>query len=153
MTRKQYDKWLSKIPQGTCTFCTWEENQIILKEFENWVWIACIAPYWRWHTMIISKRHFVEFHEMTFREAGELVEAISYATKTMLDAKLTREDGVEIKKVVYFWRFRADRFDPISKTVRPDHFHLHLTPDKDHLWDPILDKHPEKVDVKKLLYS
>jgi diadenosine tetraphosphate (Ap4A) HIT family hydrolase len=152
LTREEYDKgFIPNIPPNVCTFCDWQKYQIVLKEFHYWVWIANLSPYWSWHTMIVPKRHFVEFHEMTFREAGEMVEVVSYATKKMLDAELKREDGSGVKKIVYFWRFRADRFDPISGTVRPDHFHLHIVPDKDHLWDPILDKKPHTCPVLERL--
>lgn len=153
LTRKQYDKYFKKIPDNVCTFCQWEKHQIILKEFEHWLWIANLAPYWRWHTMLIPKRHFVEYHEMTFLEAGELTTAILYANKRMLDAKLEREDGTLVEKIVHFWRYRANRFDPQSGTVRPNHFHLHITPDKDHLWDPILDESPTEVDIVDKLGS
>ena len=150
MSRKDYDKWLKKLPPNVCTFCQWEKYQIVLKEFEHWVWIASLAPYWRYHTMFISKRHFEKFADMTFREAGELPTAIDYGEKKMLESGLERVGGTKVEKVVYFWRYRFNRFDPISGTVRPAHFHIHLTPDKDHLWDPIIEKDAHKIDVKIL---
>ena len=150
LTRKQYDNWFKEIPENVCTFCDWEKYQIVLKEFEHWVWIANIAPYWKWHTMIISKRHFERYADMTFLEAAELTEVIGYGEKKMLDAKLVRNDGSLVEKIVYFWRYRFNRFDPISGTIRPAHFHIHLTPDKDHLWDPIIDKDAYKVKIEKL---
>lgn len=150
MNREEYDKWFEKLPKDICTFCQWEKYQIILREFDRWVWIANIAPYWRWHTMIISKRHFVRYSDMTFKEAGELPFVFDYAEKKILDSELKRKDGSLIEKVVYFWRFRANRFDPVSGTVRPDHFHIHLSPDKDHLWDPIVEKSANEVNVLKL---
>lgn len=150
LTRAQYDKWMAKLPKNMCTFCEWKEHQMVLKEFEHWVWIANLAPYWYWHTMIMSKRHFVEFDEMSFKEAGELPEVLAYTKKKFIDAKLKRSDGKKVEKFVYFWRLRLNRYDPISKTIRPDHFHVHLAPDKDHLWDSTLDKDAYKVDMNKL---
>lgn len=147
MSRPEYDKWMAKLPAGTCTFCNWKEYQIILKEFENWVWIANLAPYWYWHTMIMSKRHFVKFTDMSMRENAELPTILDYIEKKFVDAKLVRSDGVDVEKFVFFWRFRLNRFDPISKTVRPDHFHLHIAPDKDHLWDSTLDLKAHTCDV------
>jgi len=148
LTREEYDKkFVPGLPENVCTFCEWEKYQIVLKEFNYWVWIANLAPYWCWHTMVISKRHFVEFDEQTYKENGELLDVLSYVKRKMLDANIRRADGSKIKKIVHFWRFRADRFDPISGSIRPDHFHIHITPDKDHLWDPILDDGAYKCDV------
>ena len=89
--------------------------------------------------MILSKRHFEKFSDMTFKEAGELPSVIDYGEKKILESKLKRADGTLVEKVVYFWRYRFNRFDQISGTVRPAHFHVHLCPDKEHLWDPILE--------------
>lgn len=150
MDRKTYDSWFKEIPKDVCTFCQWEKYQVVLKEFEHWVWIANIAPYWKWHTMIISKRHFEKYSDMTFLEAGELTTVIDYGEKKIIDNKLTREDGSLIEKVVYFWRYRFNKFDRVSGTIRPDHFHVHLCCDRDHLWDPIVDENACKVNILKL---
>jgi len=148
LSREEYDKkFIPNIPKDVCTFCEWDKYQLVLKEFDHWVWIANIAPYWRWHTMVIPKRHFVEFDEQSYKENGELLDVLAHVKRKMIDAKLQRSDGSEVKKIVHFWRFRADRYDPISGTVRPDHFHLHITPDKDHLWDPILDADAHTCDI------
>jgi diadenosine tetraphosphate (Ap4A) HIT family hydrolase len=150
MTRKEYDTWYKTIPENACTFCDWQKYQIVLKEFEHWVWIANIAPYWKWHTMIIPKRHFEKYSDMTFMEAGELVSVIDYGEKKLLSSNLLRSDGSKVEKVVYFWRFRFNRFDEKSGTIRPAHFHIHLCPDKDHLWDPIIDEDAHLIDLEKL---
>ena len=150
MTRDQYDRWLKELPPNVCTFCDWKKHQIILREFEYWVWVASIAPYWKYHTMILSKRHFEKFGDMTFKEAGELPGVIDYGEKRILESKLKREDGTLIEKVVYFWRYRFNRFDSITGTIKPAHFHLHLTPDRDHLWDPVIDLEADKWDIEIL---
>jgi diadenosine tetraphosphate (Ap4A) HIT family hydrolase len=150
LSRPEYDKFMQDLPDGKCTFCEWETYQIVLKEFDQWLWIANIAPYWKYHTMIMPKRHFEKYSDMTFMEAGELVKVIDYGEKKILDAKLLRDDGSLIEKVVYFWRHRFNRYDPISGTIRPSHFHLHLSPDKDRLWDSILDQSANSWDVNIL---
>ena len=151
LSRPEYDKWIRSLPAGVCTFCEWQDYQVVLKEFEHWIWIASLAPYWNWHTLIMPKRHFVEFEDQTFKEAAEFLDVSIYAKRKLLDAKLKRSDGSLVEKIVCFWRFRANRYDPISKTVRPDHFHFHTTPDKDHLWDSTLDQDAYKCDFKKLI--
>lgn len=149
LSREEYDIWLRDIHD--CPFCAWQENQIVLKEFEHWVWIASRAPVWNWHTMIIPKRHFVEFTDQTFKEAAEMIPVISYAQKKMLEAKLIRPDGSLVEMLSFQWRFRANSFDPVAKVVKPNHFHLNIAPDKDHLYDPIRDKEAYQKDVFKRL--
>ena len=147
LSRKQYDKWVAELPKDKCTFCEWKKYNVVLKEFDYWIWVANIAPYWYWHTMFVPKRHFVEFNEQSFQEAAELLTVFDYAKKKFVDAKLKRKDGKDVEKFVYFWRHRLNRYDPISGTVRPDHFHIHLAPDKDHLWDSTLDDDAYLCDV------
>lgn len=149
MSREQYDVWMKALVPNECTFCD-ITKQIVLKEFNYWYWIANIAPYWKYHTMIIPKRHFEKYSDMTMQEAGELVTVIDYGEKKIIDAHLTRDDGSLIEKVVYFWRYRMNRFDKVSGTVRPSHFHIHLCPDKDHLWDPIIADNAHEWDVEVL---
>lgn len=152
LTRKQYEEdFTPSIPTGACTFCEWKKYQQVIKEFENWLWIANLAPYWNWHTMVVPKRHFVEFQDQTYKENAELLDVLQHAKRKLLDSGLVRADGVEVKKIVSFWRYRADRRDPITGNVRPDHFHLHIVPDKDRLWDSTLDKNAYKCKVLKKL--
>lgn len=138
MSRNEYDEWVKTLDPSVCTFCDLSQ-QIVLKEFDQWVWIANRAPYWKYHTMIIPRRHFEKYSEMSVMEAGELVRAVEYGEKRILDAKLLRDDGSLIEKVVYFWRYRMNKFDPKTGTMRPSHFHIHLCSDRDRLWDPIVD--------------
>ena len=76
LSREEYEKWYKKIPANECTFCNWQKYQIVLKEFDNWIWIACNAPYWRYHTMILPKRHFVKYSDMSFSVSRNLTEGI-----------------------------------------------------------------------------
>ena len=108
LSRKEYDEWIKSIPRDACTFCKYGEYQMILHEFDHWIWVANIAPYWYWHTMIVPKRHFVEFDEMTFKESSELPTVLAYTKKKFIDAKLNRKDGDLVEKFVYFWRFRIN---------------------------------------------
>ncbi len=150
LSRPQYDKWLKKLPKDYCTFCHYDEFQIILHEGYEWVWIANIAPYWYYHTMLIPKRHFTEFGDMTNSEAIEFKQILSLAMKRYRSQKLYRPDKTLIEKYVYFWRKRDNLVDKISGTTRPDHFHIHISPDQDHLWDRVVDKDACKVNIDTL---
>jgi len=136
MTREQYNEYIKNY--AGCAFCHYDEDQIILKEFEHWVWIANIAPYVPYHTLIIPKRHFTEFEDQTFKEAGELLSVLHFAKKKLLDLK-------EVDRVVHFWRFR-DENAPVEALKIP-HFHLNLMPDKEGSWNPILNPEAYKTDI------
>jgi len=101
--------------------------------------------------MFITKRHATEMSLLSVMEMGELVEMYTYAVQKFRAARLKNRDGKEIKKYVFFWRLRDDRLDPLSGNIKPDHFHIHLAPDKDHLWDPVIDQDAVGIDLKKLL--
>jgi diadenosine tetraphosphate (Ap4A) HIT family hydrolase len=145
LSRNEYDEWIEGIPKGACTFCQWQEYQIPLKEFDNWVWIANIAPYWHWHTMIFPKRHFVRLEEMNLEETGELMKALKYAEDKYRQANLRTKDGQLIKNYVYFWRFRTR--DRVGNERKCAHFHLHFAPQIEHSWDPTLEKDAHLCDV------
>lgn len=151
LSRVEYELFLKSIPKNICTFCEYHDYQIVLKEGWRWVWIANLAPYWKYHTMLISKRHFTEYIEMDDFESVELKEMLNYAMGKYRNAELRRDDGTKIEKFVYFWRKRDNKLDRISGTIRPDHFHVHIAPDRDHLWDDVIDDHAYKVDIVKSL--
>lgn len=151
LTRQKYEKFLRNFPKGHCSFCDYKKYQIILREWENWIWVVNIAPYWRYHTLLVPKRHFKEFEEITEKEMGEFKIMLNWAVKKYRDKKLFREDGSPIKKYIFFWRLRDDPLDMVSGNIRPDHFHFHIAPDRDHLWDPIVEHNAYLWDVNELL--
>lgn len=145
MNRNNYDKWVETLPKDICTFCEWREYQIPLKEFDDWVWIANISPYWHWHTMLFPKRHFVKLEEMNVEEMGEMLRALKYAENKYKNAKLRLSNGDMIRSFVYFWRFR--NADTVDGETKLEHFHLHFAPQIEHSWDPTLEKDAYKCDV------
>lgn len=144
LTRQQYDEWLKTVPEHDCTFCQWPKYQTLIKEFKYWVWINNKAPYWYYHTMFVPKRHFTKEADMTMDEMAELLHIKEYAFDKVMEAKLVfpggKQKGRPVEKFVYFHRYRVNRFDPISGTMRPNHYHDHFSPDIDHRWDTTLDK-------------
>lgn len=155
LTRKQYDRMLKTADKNTCFFCQWAKYQFIIKEFQNWLWVQNIAPYWYFHTMFVSKRHFVKESEMTVEEMAELIQIKEYAFNAIMKAKLIypsgKNKGKPVEKFVYFHRFRVNTFDNVSGISRPDHFHSHFTPDIDHRWDSTLDKNAYKYPITDFL--
>lgn len=138
LSREDYADWLRIIPKGECPFCEWKKYQYVLYEGKYWLWIACRAPYWKYHTMMIPKRHFVELNQLTVVEMGELIEVYSIAIEKFRKQKVVIDDEI-VDRLLFFWRLRDNPHEDKSDTNRMTHFHMHLTPDKAGLLDPVLD--------------
>ncbi len=150
--RNEYEKWISSIPDGICVFCHPQKyKQIVLKEGKNWTWIVALAPYWKYHTIIIPRKHYTDIDEIPNLEFAEMISLFRYARNKFLNANFTYDDGTPIYQYLFFWRIRdASKIDLVH-AKKPSHFHLHLTPDRDHLIDLIMDKQAYNFDVSKLL--
>jgi len=99
--------------------------------------------------MFIPKRHFVEMDEMTVVEMGELIEMYSSAIKKMRSLGLVINEKA-IERFLFFWRLRDTNFEETSQTRRLSHFHMHLTPDVEGLFDPLLTKDARDWDPTRL---
>jgi len=142
-TRDDYEAYL-KEHSDKCTFCDWPHEQIVLHEGRNWVWIYNRFPYWNAYTVIVPKRHIVEFTEVSIDELAEFLEMYKYALNRF------REAGVA-KKYILQWRLRDELIDSISGNRRPDHFHANFVADKDHLYDPTIDPNAINFDYTVLI--
>lgn len=89
---------------------------------------------------------------MTIQEMAELVQIKEFAFDTMMNQKLFfpngKQKGRPVEKFVFFHRFRVNKFDAVSGTMRPSHYHDHFSPDIDHRWDSTLDKDAFKYPIK-----
>jgi diadenosine tetraphosphate (Ap4A) HIT family hydrolase len=151
-SRREYNDWLRTLPKEYCAFCDWKSHQILLHEGRYWLWIMNLAPYWRYHTLLIPKRHVREFSELDVPEVGELVEVYSHAVSRFRRARLSRSDDSIVEKFVFFWRLRDNPMDFASGNQRPDHFHIHFVPDRDQLFDPVLDDDAVSVDIDSFVH-
>jgi len=143
-TRDDYENYLRGYRKDRCPFCDWPHEQIVLHEGHNWIWIYNRFPYWKNQTMLVPKRHFKEITDMSLAETAEMIDMYKFALNRF------RERGIG-DKYVMFWRLRDRMIDSISGNKRPDHFHINLVTDKDHLWDPLIDPEAIKCDPNKLM--
>ena len=151
MTRQDYEVWIAAIPDNECVFCLPDQYpQIVLKETANWYWIVALAPYWKYHTMIIPKRHYSDIHELPDKELIEMIELYKYAHHKLLKTDLRYDDGTPVYQYIYFWRVR-DRTKNKGNIHKPSHFHLHLTPDRDGLLDPAMDLKANQMMIDMLM--
>lgn len=150
MSRDEYDKWLSGLPGNTCTFCEWSKYQIVLKTTSHWTWILNRAPYWPYHTMLVPKRHVVQIHELSVVETGELFSIYSQAVSVLKKHEAMIPEKLRTGKYLFFWRYR-DTQREVSDQRKVDHFHLHVAPDRERLFDPLLDEDAHHVNYIKLM--
>lgn len=129
LTRSEYMEWRkSNTSPEECSFCD-EDQQLVLKKYENWTWIATIAPYRPVHTMYVPHRHIETIQEVTVPE--------------FLEFQQIHEEGRDIfrrlgyKRIISIWRQRDDR---IHKSGAPNamHLHIHLMPDTEDMLNTIL---------------
>lgn len=151
LSRKEYENFLKSLPKNICSFCENKKYQIILKEWKHWIWIVNLFPYWHYHTLLFPKRHIKEFSQLTIKEMEELKKITIFVIGKYKQKKLRLKNGDKLRKYVFFWRLREDNRDLISGNIRPNHFHIHIAPDKDHLWDPIIDSTANQFNFKDFL--
>lgn len=149
LTRKEYYlclKEIESLPFDYCSLCH-EDESLILKEFKYWNLVFCKAPYWKYHLLLVPKRHFKEFTDMNSQELEEFNKTIKYTLETLQSANLKYDDGEPVEMFLFFWRVRDRNYDPVGKVKKTDHFHLHIVPEKEHMWEPILDKEAWDIDM------
>lgn len=147
MSREEYNEWFKAVPRGVCMFCHPDTYpQIILKDEKNWQWIVTIAPYWKHHTMLIPKKHYEDINEIPAAELVEMVKLYEHAKQKYLAANLKYDDGVPIYQYNMFWRTRTEEMPKVTGIYKPLHFHLHIAPDREELFVPIMDKNARDFD-------
>ncbi|MCL4367096.1 hypothetical protein M1563_02915 [Patescibacteria group bacterium] len=145
LSRQEYERWLKTLPRESCTLCEWGKYQIVLKEMHFWVWIACLAPYRKFHTMFIPKRHIESIGELIIWEWLELVRLYQYALWRFRELDIT-------DRYLIFWRKRDSYIDSKTGTRKLTHLHIHFIPDREHCFDPILDSNAIRIDnIEKLI--
>lgn len=155
MSRDQYEKWIRTIPTGICVFCHPDKYpQTILYKTQNWAWIAALSPYWKYHTMLIPFKHYVDIDEFSDDDLHEMIKIFRYARDKFLNAGLKYDDGKLVYQYLFFWRIRDRKtVGNVASARKPSHFHLHLAPDRDTLIDPIMDNDAYSADLRKLVSS
>jgi diadenosine tetraphosphate (Ap4A) HIT family hydrolase len=145
LTRDEYYNWLLTIPSKTCAFCKME-NHIYIKRPKYWSLIFNIAPYWKYHLLLIPKRHVVSLSDLSSAEIKDMVRFQEIVQNNLLQLK-SLDNRKPTTRVLFFWRYREDRLDPIYGVVKPDHLHLHAVPEQEHMWDDIVDQDAVCIDT------
>jgi diadenosine tetraphosphate (Ap4A) HIT family hydrolase len=150
LTRDEYYKLLRGTPPNVCLFCRWHDKQIVLAESKYWVWMANLAPYWKFHTMFIPKRHIEDIDLVNEEEFIDLKGIKSIAVEQYKKAKIISPSNTEADLFLYFWKVRNDGFDSANKVTKSTHLHIHMVPDNDNSWIPILDPSAIEYEIELL---
>ncbi len=71
ISRTEYIDFIKTNTNSTCQFCD-IKYQILLKEYKAFYWLVSISPYFKYHTILVPKRHFENYGEMNEIEMNEL---------------------------------------------------------------------------------
>ena len=145
LERSKYLEWSKLLPKEGCMLCDWKDWQLVLKEYADWVWVYSCAPYKKWNSMLIPKRHIEYMHEIQPHEWHEL----TYIMRQMYDIFHTINDESEY---IWLWRTRDEKFDKEGvkkKGKRLSHLHIHFMPEASRWLDPALD--PQAHDQETFL--
>lgn len=121
-----------------CPFCHYKNMLRVLYSGKYWVWGVNGFPYWPYHTLLIPKDHVVTPMEFSPVQLGEFIEIVRIATRKLC---ATMIDFESVSKILYFWRYRFKGNEKDLSSKHREHFHLHIVPERDRLFDPILDNY------------
>lgn len=124
------------------------QDQYRLDENRTWLWLVNPFPYWRYQTMLIPKRHVERIEELTPEEFMDFQSQITYAMSRYSALDLRHPDGDPVKNYVMLWRTR-EKNQPNGVKIL-DHLHVHIAPDKEGRWDPILEDDAYRTDISLL---
>ena len=140
MPRDDYQKWFES--SNSCLLCQPDE-QIVLKEYKHWLFIVNRAPYRRYHTMIIPKRHVKHLHRLNYQETITLPKVYQDVMKRYKSTGVKLEDGEKPDR--YLVMIHASQ-EGLETKERPEHLHIHFLPYRTGLLSPLM--LPETIKFK-----
>lgn len=149
LSRKEYEEYVKNIPKDVCQLC-FIENQITLGESVYWYWIANISPYWKWHTMLVPKRHETDMDSLSQEEFLDYQNFHRRVVRHLRDLNLVHDDGKEIDQFITMVRSRFNDVPNGSTYYKPDHLHIHIVPDKEGVERFVLDESAKDVDIANI---
>lgn len=147
ISRKEYEEFVKTIPEGACLLCE-PQKQIVLGDSKHWIWIANISPYWKYHTMLVPKKHINYFSELNQEELLDFQKFHRQLCRHLLSLELTHSDGKKVNQFLTMFRESTDHNDP--SYYKTDHLHIHLVPDERGVDRFNIDPTAIDIDVEKL---
>jgi diadenosine tetraphosphate (Ap4A) HIT family hydrolase len=149
LSRSEYYARRTELDPKICMLCSGE--QVVLQDMNNWTWVAALAPYWKFHTMLVPKRHISRIKELNVDEWHEFLMLQERIVEIYRDSGLKFTDGTKLENVLIFWRHRYQLYNPKLKANNVDHLHVHFACDREHFLDPISDEDASAWEIKTFL--
>ena len=149
LSRTEYEEMVKKIPNGDCRLCNLKD-QIMLGNSKYWFWIACLSPYWKYHTMLISKKHIEDIAELTAEEFTDLQNFYQKIKNHLLSLKIKHSDDKPIDQFMLMVRLREENIPGGSVYPKPKHLHIHFIPDREGAERFNLDSTAINIDIKSI---
>lgn len=140
----EYVKRLEEL-EGKCAFCSPQEG-LVIREYIYWTWEYCKYPYWKYHTLLMPKRHMTGLSELTKSELVELQTVIGKVEMAFIRSGIVSENSTFGTQLLMFWRKRFD--ESYKKPVA--HLHLHVAPERKGHMDLMFSKDATDIDMDLL---
>jgi len=153
MGRTDYQKWFNLYKQA-CLLCQ-PKKQIILAEYDHWLLILNKAPYRRYHTMLMPKKHIKYFQDLNVEQLVDYQKSLKDTLDRFEKADIRLENGEKPPRFLVMIHAAYESWEAADGTnTRPEHLHVHVMPYITGLLDSIVDPEVLNIDhnsfVKKI---
>lgn len=145
LPRSEYAKHLEQLGDK-CAFCE-KTDSLDIKEYEHWTLSFAAFPYRKYHTILFSKRHRIQFGEFSAEELAELGEITTEVNEMYAESKIVSKESTFGDQLYFSWRNRTHT-EAEKKAV--SHFHLHIYPETGKKIAIVLDEEAWIIDMNKL---
>jgi diadenosine tetraphosphate (Ap4A) HIT family hydrolase len=142
--RDQYSLKLKELDiEKKCGFCNLKD-EFILKEYEYWIWVYSEFPYWKYNTIVISKKHKVKFADLLPEELSELKTIFIEAENAFVKSGIMPQESSWGMDILWRQRVAMEGYETRS------HIHIHLCPHQEGLFTSILDPEAHLINTNLL---
>lgn len=122
-------------------------EQVVLHKGKKWNWVAALAPYWKYHTMLVPNRHISKISEINAIEWKEFLELHDKIIELYKESDIRFDDSTQMQNILVFWRQRYQLYNSVLGTNNVSHLHIHFASDREHFLDPISDDNATSWDI------
>lgn len=145
LARTHYKKHREELGDQ-CAFCTMSAD-LTIYSLEHWLWVFAAFPYGKYHTILIPKRHILNFSDLKPEEFLELKQMIAEVERRYRKSGVISSSSTFGDQLFFSWRSRGESED--KKSVA--HYHLHICPRFEAEDDYPLDKEAHEIDISLLM--
>jgi diadenosine tetraphosphate (Ap4A) HIT family hydrolase len=145
LPRSEYDQHLMAL-KGQCTFCKMSDD-LNIKKYQHWTFVYAAFPYRKYHTLLISKRHIIQFSDLVPEELAELSSITQEIIQIYRKSGVVAEDSEFGDQVLFSWRSRSGTAVEKKPVF---HLHFHIYPEVGKDVAIVLDDRAWDIDMSRL---